>query len=125
MADERERETAANNLDEDGLPFEEALARLESMLQKLEEGELSLDESLACYEVGIRYLRRCHALLRDAERRISLLTEVREDGTAVLERFEEQAMTLEEKQESRDRRRSGKAPRTAPQADVDTQKGLF
>jgi exodeoxyribonuclease VII small subunit len=55
--------------------FEAAIAELESIVRKLEEGDLSLEESLALYERGVQLSRFCHARLEDAERRIDVLTE--------------------------------------------------
>jgi exodeoxyribonuclease VII small subunit len=113
-----------NHVAEDNLPFERAVSRLEEIVRRLEDGELSLDASLAAYEQGVKYLQHCHTLLRAAERKVSLFTEFREDGTAVLERFDEETMTLQEKQESRGRRRSQPPPRSSD-VDVDTPRGLF
>lgn len=55
--------------------FETALAELDALVKKLEEGELSLEESLALYERGVQLSRFCHARLDDAERRIEILSE--------------------------------------------------
>ncbi len=53
--------------------FEAALRRLEEIVQRLEKGELPLEESLALYEEGIRLARLCHGKLEEAEGRIELL----------------------------------------------------
>ena len=53
--------------------FEEALQQLEQVVQKLEKGELPLEESLALYEDGIRLARLCHGKLEEAEGKIELL----------------------------------------------------
>jgi exodeoxyribonuclease VII small subunit len=53
--------------------FEAALKRLEEIVQKLERGELSLEESLTCYEEGIHLSRLCHGKLEEAERKIEML----------------------------------------------------
>ena len=53
--------------------FEEALQQLEQIVQKLEKGELPLEESLTLYEEGIRLSRFCHAKLEEAEGKIELL----------------------------------------------------
>ncbi|HEX9642219.1 MAG TPA: exodeoxyribonuclease VII small subunit [Candidatus Krumholzibacteria bacterium] len=53
--------------------FEKALERLEGIVQKLEDGELTLEESLRLYEDGIRLSRLCHGQLEEAEGRIELL----------------------------------------------------
>jgi exodeoxyribonuclease VII small subunit len=58
---------------ENGPSFEAAMARLDEILQRLERGELPLEESLTLYEEGIRLSRLCHAKLEEAEGRIELL----------------------------------------------------
>jgi exodeoxyribonuclease VII small subunit len=55
--------------------FEGAIAELEGIVKKLEEGELTLEQSLELYERGVQLSRFCHARLEDAERRIEILTE--------------------------------------------------
>ena len=53
--------------------FEDALNRLEEIVQKMEAGDLSLDESLKAFEEGIKLVRICSKKLEDAERRIDML----------------------------------------------------
>ena len=55
--------------------FESALAELETIVKKLEEGDLTLEKSLGLFERGIELSRYCHTRLEDAERRIEVLTE--------------------------------------------------
>jgi exodeoxyribonuclease VII small subunit len=55
--------------------FEAALSELESIVRKLEEGDLTLESSLGLYERGIALSRYCHARLEDVERRIEVLNE--------------------------------------------------
>ncbi len=55
--------------------FEVAIAELESVVRKLEEGDLALEASLQLYERGVQLSRFCHARLEEAERRIELLNE--------------------------------------------------
>jgi exodeoxyribonuclease VII small subunit len=55
--------------------FEAAIAELETIVRKLEEGDLALEQSLALYERGVQLSRFCHARLEDAERRIEVLNE--------------------------------------------------
>lgn len=55
--------------------FEAAIAELESVVRKLEEGDLALEQSLALYERGVQLSRFCHARLEEAERRIEILTD--------------------------------------------------
>jgi exodeoxyribonuclease VII small subunit len=53
--------------------FEAALKQLEEIVQRLEKGELTLEESLALYEQGIRLSRFCHGKLEEAEGKIEML----------------------------------------------------
>jgi exodeoxyribonuclease VII small subunit len=55
--------------------FEAAIAELESIVKKLEEGELPLEQSLGLYERGMKLSRFCHSRLEEAERRIEVLNE--------------------------------------------------
>jgi exodeoxyribonuclease VII small subunit len=55
--------------------FEAALAELDGIVRKLEEGDLPLEQSLTLYERGVQLSRFCHARLEDAERRIEILTD--------------------------------------------------
>jgi len=50
--------------------FEAALAELDTLVKKLEDGDLSLEQSLALYERGVQLSRFCHARLEEAERLI-------------------------------------------------------
>ncbi len=55
--------------------FEAAIAELESVVKKLEEGDVALEQSLALYERGVQLSRFCHARLEEAEHRIEILNE--------------------------------------------------
>ena len=55
--------------------FEAAIAELESIVKKLEEGDLALEQSLKLYERGVQLSRFCHARLEEAERRIEILSD--------------------------------------------------
>ncbi len=55
--------------------FERALDDLEQVVQKMEKGEQSLDESLAAYERGIALYRDCRQALERAEQRVRLLAD--------------------------------------------------
>lgn len=55
--------------------FEAAIAELEGIVKRLEEGDLALEHSLELYERGVQLSRFCHARLEDAERRIEILDE--------------------------------------------------
>lgn len=64
-----------------GLTFEKALAELESIVQRLEQGKVDLEESITIYERGEALKKHCQALLERAEARIEKIT-VGPDGQA-------------------------------------------
>jgi len=61
-----------NALVEDGA-FEEVLHALEGVVEHLEQGRLTMDESIAWYEAGLQLTRRCSEILEQAELRITTL----------------------------------------------------
>jgi exodeoxyribonuclease VII small subunit len=71
----------------EALGFEEALARLETIVDRLEQGELELEQALAAFEEGVALTRRCAGQLEDAERRIEVL--IREGEKWIARPFEE------------------------------------
>lgn len=89
--------------------FEQALVRLEAIVQQLEDGRTDLASSLAGYEEGVRLLRQCHQLLEKAERRIEILAGVDAAGGPITEAFDDEStLSLEEKAQTRSKRRSTK-----------------
>jgi len=69
----------------ENLSFEEALVELESIVQKLEQGELSLEESMNIFERGLSLSQVSQTKLQDAEQRIKILME--RNGESHLEDF--------------------------------------
>lgn len=65
--------------------FETSLDALEQLVEKMEHGELSLEESLAAYERGVGLYRRCQQALEQAELRVKLLSDP--DNPAAAEPF--------------------------------------
>lgn len=61
------------------LPFEQALERLEALVEALEDGELDLEESLRRFEEGVKLVRSCSDRLHQAELRVKQL-EAGSDG---------------------------------------------
>ena len=55
--------------------FNKGLAELEVIINKMESGELSLEDSLKYFEKGVKLHRQCHSALTDAEQRIKILSE--------------------------------------------------
>lgn len=119
----------STNEPNDPVSFEEALVSLEGIVQRLERGEGSLDESLEGFEEGVRLLRHCRAALDSAEGRIRELVEIDENGTARLREFEHEATFDEPSPKARPKRvRKKKAAVEKPsEAEVldDESEGLF
>ncbi|MEX0681887.1 MAG: exodeoxyribonuclease VII small subunit [Dehalococcoidia bacterium] len=64
--------------------FEAQYKTLEETVSKLEQGDLTLEESLALYEEGMKLAKRCQELLRDAELRVTRLQEQFSDGLGAI-----------------------------------------
>jgi len=60
------------------LNFEKSLSELETLIERMEQGELSLEESLKAFEQGIRLTQQCQEALSQAQQRVQLLTQ--QDG---------------------------------------------
>ena len=69
------------------IKFEDALQRLEQIVDQLEGGDLPLEDSLKVFEEGVALARRCAKYLEEAEKRIELLTKD-ESGLLKTELFE-------------------------------------
>lgn len=70
--------------------FEEALEKLEDIVGALEGGDISLEESLAKYEEGVRLVGLCQKKLGEARKKIEILVKTK-DGKVRLEPFEEES----------------------------------
>ncbi len=68
--------------------FEKDLEKLEKIVEALEEGGLSLDDSLKQFELGIKLARRCEKTLSEAEKKIEVLTK-KANGELAAEPFDE------------------------------------
>ncbi|WP_020409328.1 exodeoxyribonuclease VII small subunit [Hahella ganghwensis] len=55
--------------------FEDSLARLEELVNKLEQGELNLEDALVAFEEGVQLTRQCQQALKNAEQRVTQLVE--------------------------------------------------
>ncbi|MEP6633376.1 MAG: exodeoxyribonuclease VII small subunit [Luteimonas sp.] len=62
--------------------FERSLDALEQLVEKMEHGEMSLEESLAAYERGVGLYRRCQQALEQAELRVRLLSDPDQPASA-------------------------------------------
>ncbi|MCY4642089.1 MAG: exodeoxyribonuclease VII small subunit [Gammaproteobacteria bacterium] len=66
--------------------FEKSLEQLEALVNRLEKGGLSLEESLKCFEQGVKLTRECRQALQSAEQKISVLS--KENGDWVEKNFD-------------------------------------
>jgi exodeoxyribonuclease VII small subunit len=57
------------------LDFEQSLTDLQNLVERLENGELSLEDSLTAFEQGVRLTRDCQAALAQAEQKVQILME--------------------------------------------------
>jgi exodeoxyribonuclease VII small subunit len=73
--------------------FEQALSRLEAIVDRLEAGDLELETALEIFEQGVALTRRCAGQLEDAERRIEVL--VRDGEKWISRPFEPDAESTE------------------------------
>ena len=68
------------------LKFEEAIADLEQVVEQLESGDLSLEDSLAAFEKGVGLVRYCNQKLSEVEKKVELLVKDKE-GQLLLKTF--------------------------------------
>lgn len=66
--------------------FEQQIEELESLVSRMEQGDISLEESLKLFERGIELTRGCQKALREAEQRVQILIE--KNGDSTLEPFD-------------------------------------
>ena len=69
--------------------FEQALAELEGLVERLERGDLPLDEALKAFERGVALTRHCQTSLQAAQQKVEIL--LKRNGQAQVEPFEESA----------------------------------
>jgi len=69
--------------------FEKSLDELEKIVEALEGGELTLEDSIRKYEAGVKLLKECYQYLEKTEKRIQKLVK-KEDGSFSLEPFKEE-----------------------------------
>ena len=68
-------------------PFEQSLEKLEQLVERMEQGDLTLEDSLKTFEQGIKLTRECQQALARAEQKVKLLIE--ENGTTDFTSLEE------------------------------------
>jgi exodeoxyribonuclease VII small subunit len=112
--------------------FEQSLARLQQLVDSLEDGQLPLGQSLAAYEEGIKHLKICHAALTETERKIEILSGFNAAGEPITKPFDDTATETDENVARRSRKSAGDVPRarsvrepTPEDRDVDGPRELF
>ncbi|NUQ33495.1 MAG: exodeoxyribonuclease VII small subunit [Planctomycetaceae bacterium] len=65
---------SAKKAKDDHPAFEDLLKVVEKKLEQLEGGELALEKSLEAYEEGVKALRQCYGILKQAEGKVEILT---------------------------------------------------
>ena len=78
----------ARKKDDEPQSFEDAMARLDAIVAKLEEDKLPLEEMLARYEEGVALARFCGEKLEAAEQKVRLIAQ-KADGNVTLEEFDD------------------------------------
>lgn len=69
-----------------GKSFEQSITELEEIVSQLENGDVTLDESLSLFEKGIKLSKNCQKMLDAAEKKVSILL-TNDDGEIVTEDF--------------------------------------
>jgi len=64
------------------IDFEASLSQLEQLVDQMEDGDLSLEESLKAFEAGVKLTRECQRALRDAEQKVEVLMRENDEWTA-------------------------------------------
>lgn len=72
--------------DTDTPNFEQAMQELEALVERMEKGDLTLEQSLKDFERGVALTRICQSALRDAEQKVQMLT--KQAGTEALVPFD-------------------------------------
>lgn len=73
------------------MDFEKKIGRLEEIVQKMERGELALEDSLKLFEEGVKLSRECHTQLNEAEVKVKKLSGFDASGNPLTEPFASEA----------------------------------
>ena len=69
------------------MDFEKKLTRLESIVEKMEGGDSSLEDALKLFEEGVKLSRECNTQLNDAEQKVKILMGFDQGGAAITQDF--------------------------------------
>ena len=75
--------------------FEDSLDQLRAIVSELEQGNLSLDDSLKKYESGVKHLNQCYASLKAVQRKVEVLVDLDENGRLKTVPFDDQASNFD------------------------------
>lgn len=70
------------------MEFEKNLKALETIVEKMSDEKLSLNEALKAFEKGMQLIKKCRSDLNQAEQKVEKLIKIHEDGTAETEDFD-------------------------------------
>ncbi len=104
-------------VDDTPASFEHMLEQLQLVVREIESGKLTLDESLAKYEAGVKHLRACFAKLDEVEQKLRLLIEVDDQGVALTRKFDHAATFVENDDDDGD---DGEGVNAQRRANMDT-----
>ncbi len=94
--------SAKQNNDISKLSFEEAIKELTSIVGKIEQGEISLQDSLEQYEKGMALIKRCRGILQQAEKRIEKISKEEETEDRTQNSEDRRQKTENREQEAED-----------------------
>lgn len=89
MSTNNKQSISTKNIDD--IDFEQAYSELESIVERMERGDQSLENSLADFERGVALMKRCHGVLKDAEQKVDILVKDNE-GLFNTEPFEDKSL---------------------------------
>ncbi len=119
MANKKESEAT------ESVDFESSLAELEVIVRRLEQGGGPLEQALGDYAQAIVLLRACHGRLEHAERKIEILSGIDANGNPVVREVDDEELSLEDKQESRGKRRTVPRGTAKKTSQTDDEGSLF
>ena len=105
------------------IAFESSFEELQQIVNQLENGQLSLGDSLASYETGIKRLRECYQALDQAEQKIKQLVDLDEDGNLITTDFKSDTASAAKRKSAKSK--SGRSKADSNVADEPEDDSLF
>lgn len=107
------------------IAFEDAFDELQEIVGQLEDGQLTLGQSLSQYEKGIARLRECYQALGQAEQKIKMLVNLDEDGNLITTDFKSDTASAAKRKESAARKKKSASNSDEDDDSVDADNSLF